>query len=247
MNETTQIDFREILTALLRKAWLLILCAVVAAVAVFAYTVNFVQPLYRATVSMYVNNTSTTNTQSSGITASDLATSQRLVFTYIEILKSDRVLERVAEEANVRYTPKALRSMMSAQAKGETEVLEISISHPNPQMAMDIANAVATVAGPEISNIVEGSSTKIIDYATNPPTSPYTPNYTKNAALGGVFGFFVCAVVICLYTVLDVRIKNEEDLARVSDAPVLGRIPDFNSRDDGNAYVAEKSQGRKAE
>lgn len=246
MNEMTQIDLKEIFMALLRKWWLLLLCAILAASIAFVYTAKFVKPMYRATVSMYVNNNSTSKPQGSGISASDLATSQRLVTTYIAILKSNTVLEKVAAESETRYTPSAIRSMMSSSSVNETEVFEVSISHPDPAMAEKLANAVATVAETEISNIVEGSSTKIIDHA-NVPTRPYTPNYTRNVMLGGGVGLLVSAILISLLTILDVRIKGEEDIARVSEAPVLGKIPNFNtSRDDDYAYTTEDGLNRKA-
>ena len=40
-----------------------------------------------------------------------------------------------------------------------------------------------------------------------------------------------------LQVMLDVRIKDEEDLARICDAPVLGNIPDFNAQGKSSGYA----------
>ncbi len=227
MENIKEINLAEILSALLRKAWLIVLCAVLGGGAAFTYTEYFVTPLYRSSVSIYVNNTKASiNSSAMGISASDLATSQRLVNTYINILKSDTVLEKVAETADLGVSAAGIRYMMSAAAMGETEVFEVFISNADPYAAAKIANAIAEVAPDEIAYFVEGSSTKIVDYA-KPAYAPYTPNKATNTMYGMVIGVFLAACVIILQTLLDVRIKGEEDLAIISNAPVLGLIPDL--------------------
>ena len=246
MNETTQIDLKEIFMALVRRWWILLICTLVVGGGVYLYTANFVTPMYRASTRLYVNNTKNPTQTNSQISAADLATSERLVTTYIAILQSDTSLEKVAKEANVNYTASAIRSMMSAASVNETEVFDIAICHPDPKTAMNIANAVATVAKSEISYIVEGSSTKIIDQAKE-PKAPYSPNKMRSALIGAAVGLLLAAVAIAVRVILDVRIKGEEDLARLSDAPVLGRIPDFDQeKGDTYAYVPDNSGRRKA-
>ena len=229
MENIKEINLSELAAALLKKAWLIVICAVIVGGLTFAYTANFITPMYRSSVKIYVNNRQSTS-QSTGVSASDLATSQRLVATYINILRSDTVLQKVAntvkEDHNLDVSASSIRGMMSANALGETEVFEVYISNANPQHAAIIANAVAEVAPDEITYFVEGSSTKIVDYAT-PAYSPYTPNKTKNTVIGMAAGAVAAACFIILQTLLDVRIKNEEDLAALSKAPVLGMIPDL--------------------
>lgn len=231
MDETKEIDLGRILRALLQKLWLLFLCAVIVAGAVYLYTKNIITPQYEASISIYVNNKNTN--QSAGISSSDLATSQRLVATYINILKSNTVLNKVAIELGLDIAPEDLRGMLLAESPDSTEVFTVSVTNPDPQLAMDIANAIATAAPTEISNIVEGSSTKIVDWATL-PKQPSSPNVFRNTALGGVIGVLIAMLIVVIQVLLDVRVKGEEDLARISDAPVLGNIPDFNMEPKNN-------------
>lgn len=241
MENIKEINLSELAAALLKKAWLIVVCAIIAGGLTFAYTANFITPLYRSSVKIYVNNRQSTS-QSTGITSSDLATSQRLVATYINILRSDTVLQKVAntvkENHNLDVSASSIRGMMSADALGETEVFEVYISNANPEHAAIIANAVAEVAPDEITYFVEGSSTKIVDYAT-PSRYHYTPNKTKNTAIGMLVGAIAAACFIVLQTLLDVRIKNEEDLAALSKAPVLGMIPDLTMEVKGDYSYRE--------
>lgn len=225
MENIKELNLTEIVSAILQKIWLVVLCAVVAGALMYGYTAHFVTPMYRSSVTIYVNNTVAT-TGSQGISASDLATSQRLVQTYINILKSDTVLQKVAEKADLGVSAASIRRMMSASAMGETEVFSVYISNADPKAAAKIANAIAEVAPAEIAYFVEGSSTKIVDYA-KVASAPYSPNVTNNTTIGMVVGAVLAICIIILQTLLDVRVKGEEDLAAISEAPVLGLIPDL--------------------
>lgn len=238
MEQMKILDLRELLYACLRKAWLIVLCLVIVGAAAFVYTAYCITPLYRAEVSFYVNNSSFQANPNQSISSSDLATSQRLVLTYVNIIKSDTVLEKVAAESGLNLTASQLRGIMSAKSVDDTELFKVQISHPDPQLAAQIANAIAEVAPVEISNILMGSATKVIDYA-KVPASPYTPNRFRNTAVGALAGAVLAVAIILIQTLMDVRIKGEEDLARFSPVPVLGVIPDF-SVDAEEAYVSKR-------
>ena len=61
INQTTEefeIDLKRLFGALVNKAWLIGIAAVVCAVLVFVYTFFFVTPLYQSSAMFYVNNSS---------------------------------------------------------------------------------------------------------------------------------------------------------------------------------------------
>lgn len=234
MEQSVEIDVRAIITVLLRKIWLLVLMAAIGGVALYIYTVSFVTPMYTASVSIYVNN-STENKTNVGITSSDISTSQRLVKTYINMIKSDTVLEKVADTSGLEITAVEIRGMLTAESIDSTEMFKVEITDTDPARAQTIANAMAEVAPDEIANFVEGSSTKIIDYAKL-PQAPVSPNITKNVLLGAGCGIVLAVAVAVVQVMVDVRIKSEEDIKRISQAPVLGTIPDFAQEDSSNRY-----------
>ena len=69
-------------------------------------------------------------------------------------------------------------------------------------------------------------------------------NGDKGSFGAGFFaGAVLAAIVVILQTILDVRIKTEEDLKRICDAPVLGVIPVFNIQtEEAYGYTANVSQ-----
>ena len=228
MGETVELDLREIFKVFLKRAWIIVLCAVIVGASVVVYTVNFVAPQYQASVSFYVNNNSSQDT--SYITSADLAVALRLVSTYVNIIKSDRVLDKVVEEIGMDLTAAQIRGLISAEVMGETEMFEVTVTTPNPQLSADIANSIAAVAPDEIAAIIEGSSAKIIDYARVPNVQS-SPNYTTNTIIGAFVGAVLALVVIVIQYMMDTRIKGEEDLAKICTLSVLGMIPDIQSDD----------------
>lgn len=223
MEEQKEINLQEVFKALLKNAWIIMLCAVLVGGAVLAYTVNFVTPMYQSHVTLYVNNGAN---ESGTVSGGNLAVQLQLVNSYVKIIESDSVLERVIEDSGFNLEAKDIKRMLTAKPVDETEMFQVIITSPDPQMSADIANAVANVAPSRISEIIEGSSAKVIDYA-KVSTSRVSPSYTTNAIAGALAGAVLAAAVVVLRVCLDMRVNNEEELIKICAIPVLGAIPDF--------------------
>lgn len=226
MAETVEIDLRELFKVLFKRAWIIMLCAVIVGTSVLVYTVNFVTPQYKANVTIYVNNNSSRD--GTYISSADLAVALRLVSTYVNIIQSNTVLDKVIAEAGMMLSAGQLRNMISAEVVEETEMFKVTVTTPNPQMSADLANAIAAVAPDEIAAIIEGSSAKIIDYA-RVPTVRSSPNYITNTVIGAVAGAILAIVVILMQHLLDMRVRTEEELTKICSVPVLGVIPDMTA------------------
>jgi len=223
MNETIELDLRELGKLLLKRIWIIILCAVVVGTAVLIYTANYVTPLYKAEITLMVNGNTTGGGQGS---SNDLAVALRQVETHTYAITSNTVLDAVAEATGLNLTGDRIRGMMTASAMGETEMFKVSVLTPDPQMSADIANVIADVAPGELAKIIHSSTVEIVDYA-RVPKARYSPNYATNTVIGAMCGAVLAAAVIILQSMLDVRVKKEEDLTKIFAAPVLGIVPEL--------------------
>ena len=239
MDEMKEIDIKGLVKDVLKRAWIIAVCAAVCAAATLIYSVNFVEPTYKASVTLYVNNS---EGASSSVSSSNLAVALQLAKTYVNIIQSDMVLDKVVEKAQLTsITSAEIRKMLSAEVVDDTEMFRVSIVSPNPKMSADIANAIASIAPNEIRQVIEGSSAKVVDYA-KVPTSRHAPNYTANTILGALIGTLLSVAVIVVFLLSDNRIKDTEDLTRICNIPVLGTIPDFVEA----AKPTDNREGRKA-
>lgn len=228
------IDLGKLGRVCLHWWWVIALVTILSAALAFYITTYYITPLYQSTVTVYVNNTKGGG-QIDSVSSSNLSTSQQLVNTYMSIIKSESVLNEVIESGNLDLTTDEIRKIMTTSQMDKTELFVIQILYPDPEMAAYIANVIAYVAPAQIESFVEGSSTKIIDFALV-ADKPYSPNWKKNTALGAVIGFILAVVVIVLRHLLDTRIKDEEELTALSNLPILGRIPSFHQKTNGRAY-----------
>jgi len=62
------------------------------------------------------------------------------------------------------------------------------------------------------------------------PTAPVSPNILLNTAIAAVVGFLLGVGLAFLREVLDRRIRTEEQVQQILDLPVLGSIPDIDSK-----------------
>ena len=223
MKENIEIDVRGLFKALIKRAWIIVLCALLGGGTALLYTANFVTPMYRAEVTMYVNNNSG---NSDTVSSSNLAVALQLVNTYVNIIQSNKVLDKVIQETGIVLTAGQVRSMLTAESINDTEMFAVRVTSPSPQMSADIANAIANIAPAEISKIIEGSSAKVIDYA-KVPTSRVSPSFTVNTIVGGLIGGFLAAMFFVVRFLMDTRVKTAEDLETICPIAVLGEIPNF--------------------
>ena len=218
------IDLREFGKLLLKRIWLVVLCVVLLCATTFIYTKVAVAPTYEARISVYVNNSSQKG--SAYVSSQDLAVARVLAETYVNIIQSDRVLDEVILRTGLNLKADQLRKLINAEPVDETEMFSVVVTTTNPQVSADIANVIADVAPDVISEIIEGSSAKIIDFAKL-PDKPVSPSATKNAIIGAALGLVISLAVVFLEMILDTRVKDEEDLMRLCAVPVLGSIPDM--------------------
>lgn len=246
MTENTEnvetVDLRELFNLLLRRLWLIILVAMLFGAATFGYTYFLVDPLYQSSALMYVNNSNiSVGSTSFSISNADLTAAQKLVDTYVVILKSRTALNEVISEAGLNYTYEELRDMINASAVNSTEVFEIVVTSKSPTEAEHIANTIANVLPDKIADIVAGSDVRIVDYAVV-ASHRTSPSYTRNTVLGAMLGAILCAAIIVLAYMFDENIRSEDYLTNTyPDIPLLAVIPDMTTSRQRSGYGYQSS------
>ena len=238
-RDMIEIDLLKLVLILWRKAWAIVLAMIVMGGIAFGVTYNFIEPTYQASVKVYVNNT---NQNNSTMTQSDVNLQRTLVQTYIVTLKSRTTLNEVIKQADLDYNFEELSGMISAEAVNSTEVFEVTVVSKDAKEAAEIANTIAEVLPSRISEIIENSSVKILDYAII-NNEPISPSYVKNVAIGALAGAVVAVALIFLQFVLDNKIHSEEYLIEHYKYPILAVIPDLAATSK-NKYYKRKTPSK---
>lgn len=251
-NAEIEIDLLKLIEVLWKKALIIILVALLAASATFAVTLFFITPTYEATVSFYVNNSSISiGSMNYSISAGELSASSTLVNTYIYILKSRTTLEDVIEKASLPYTYEELDEMIETKAVTGTAAFDVTVTTESPTESEMIANTIATVLPDRITEIVDGSNVRIVDYAIV-PAHRAGPSFTKNLIIGFLAGAVLVSGIITVRFIIDeqndVVIHSSDELRELyPDIKILAMIPDMRlSEKKGyyySSYYGDKKKG----
>lgn len=243
---TVRFDLQRILNVLMKKAWRIGFISVLTAVIVLAGTLLLITPTYEASAMFYVNNSSEKADESqNSISSSDISAAENLVNSYIIILQTQETMEMVIAQSNVDRSVPELLNMISAGAVNSTQVLEVVVTSTDPQEAAQIAEAISTVLPARISDIILGTSAKVVD-TVQVPTEPSSPSYVKNTVLGFLIGMMLSVGVITLQEILDIRIRSEEDIAQTCRYPVLITVPDMTAPSKGGTYSSAQKAKKAA-
>lgn len=216
-------NLNTVISVAVKKLWIIAVIAVAAAVVAASITYLFISPVYSSTSKFYVYNNTSSNVNSS-ISSQDIYAAQTLVETYIVIIKSDTVLEKIAETAGVNYKPEELEEMLSAGSISGTEVFYIKVSDTSREEALRISEAIVTVVPEAITSVVKGSDVSVIDTPKLDNEADF-PSIPLFAVIGFFLGAIISYAVFFLREVTDTTIYSEADLKESFNYPIIGQIP----------------------
>ncbi len=235
-QEYYSIDLIQILRTLWRRAWLILLAALIAGAAGFAYSTFLIKPTYSSSIKLYVNNSSISlgNTTFS-ISSSQLVAAQGLVKTYSEILNSRSTLERIIEKADVDYSYKSLAGKIECTPANDTEIMKVTVTTTNPYESAKIANTIAEILPIRISEIIDGASMEVVDSAI-PELEKVAPSITKYTAVGLILGILVSVGALVIVALRDDTFHDEDYILNNYEYPILGKVPDLSNPGNKKRY-----------
>ena len=220
-----QININDILSLFARRWWVILLCGLIVGAVTFSFTYFLVAPVYTSSGTLYVNNVKDKN--AINLTQNDIMLSQKLVNTYAEILNSETFHQNISRKLDSEVTSSKLKKMIKMSGVGETEILKVSASSTDPEMARKVVQAILVSAPEEIVRVVKAGSVEIIDNA-NVPTIPSSPNIQLNTNIGILAGILLSILIIFIIEFFDTTVKDEADLTNKYALPVLGVIPNLS-------------------
>ncbi len=219
-QEVVEIEIKELLLALLQKWWVITLLCILGAASAGIYTKNFITPVYTSTSKVYV-----INRQDEDMTTwSDLQSGTYIAKDLMILVKSRPVTEEVIRKLNLSLTSGQLASMISVNTPSETRIMEITVTHQDPQIAKQLVDAVAEVSSERMVSVMQMEKVNVVEEG-NLPAYPSSPNTMKNIIIGGLLGAIATSFVIIATNLLNDTIKSSEEIEKYLGITTLGVIP----------------------
>ena len=222
-EEETKIDLIDLAWALLDKIHYIVLCFLIGAVIMNAYSYFLVRPTYKSTAKMYVVSAS----KNSVVDLDALNIGTSLTADYEQLMLSYPVLEQVINKLNLDMDSDTLAKMITLENPTDTRILNINVVSTDPKNARDIANTLMDVS---VDYLPKTMSTNAPNVAQKAKLADHNdgPSYTKYTMIGALAGAFLYCMYLVVKYLMDDTIHTADDMEKYFDIVPLAVIPDVS-------------------
>lgn len=239
-NNTTEdndeIDLLEVLRALKKRLWLILLALVIGGCAAGTYSKLILTPQYTSTAMLYVLSKETTLTS-----LADLQIGSQLTKDYRIIMTSRPVLEQVIDSLDLSISYRELREKLTIDNPKESRILTVTVQDPDPKLAKLVVDEVAYTASDYIGDIMEMVPPKMIEDGEI-MMIPVSPNNRKNAIIGALAGAMLVCGLTFLEVILNDTIRTDEDVTKYLAMTVLASVPEREEENGAKGKYRQKGK-----
>jgi capsular exopolysaccharide synthesis family protein len=229
-------DFLKVI----RTRWVTVfVTATLTILAALAFTLTQT-PQYEAATRLFVST-------AAGTSVSDLYSGNRLaqdrVLSYAQLIMGENLAQRTVDRLNLDMDAATVKEEVTAKARLNTVLIDVSVVDSSPVQARDIANALSdefVIMVRELETPAEGAKPDarvVVEQRATVPSSPISPNKKKNLAAGVLLGGMLGIGLALLRNALDNTVKDRETLERIGGASVVGVVP-FDKGRVGHAAIS---------
>ncbi|MFS0596025.1 Wzz/FepE/Etk N-terminal domain-containing protein [Peribacillus frigoritolerans] len=219
MEET--ISIKDIFKTLKKRWKLIMLLTLIAALISGSISYFLLTPVYQSSTQILVNQKQSENQ----LDSTQIRSNIDMINTYSVIIKSPAILEKVIDELELDQSVDQLSQKITINSQENSQVFSLTIQDSNPAKAVEIVNTVSSIFQNEIKDIMKVDNVSILAKAElkeNP--IPVKPNPLLNIAIAVVVGLMAGIGLAFLLEYFDNTIKDEDDIERLLDLPLLGSI-----------------------
>lgn len=209
----------------------IVVLTITAAMLMVYLGVSRLTPLYRASATLRCATTVAGNIE---YVEYDILYADRLMHTYAAIASSTPVRAELAQLFNTHDLP-----AISVTVIQNTELMQITAEHADPELARDAANSLALILvergaaayspmpehSPQLDAVQANDlSVSVVDLATL-PDAPFRPNKPLYFGLGAIISAMAGAILAFFNEATDTRLRTADQIEEAAAISVLGEIP----------------------
>ncbi len=222
-----EIDFVELLNVFKKKKFVVIAIVLIAILIGCFYSFFCVKPKYKSSTTLIlgrIENITLDNNTNKEITQSEITINSNLVSTYSELIKSKTLSKEVIDKLGIKMSEDDLKKSINVSRIADTELIEITVTNQDPDMACSIANAIAEVFSNRIKEIYNISNVYIIDKA-HPNEIPSNINHIRDISISTLCGLIISFTYVFIFSMFDNTIKTSRAIEKNPKIKNLISIP----------------------
>lgn len=217
-----ELDLKEIFWIIWNKKKTVF--AVTALLVLLAAIYSFIlqTPKYKSTTTVVL--TMSEGEDATTVTTNDVTLNQKLLGTYVDIVKRDMVIDKVIDNLQIaNLTAAELKAATTVSTKTDTYVIDITVSNENAEYAARIANEIGKVFSEEISEMYKMNNVYILDSAKVNST-PYNVKPAKYIGIAFIAGIFISCALIVVMNLFDTTVKSADEIEKALKVPVIAQL-----------------------
>lgn len=217
----------EDIVNILIKRWKLILGLTLITTMLSAIISTFViLPKYQASTRVFIGKELNAKGQEQSYSTNDIQMYQKLLKTYVEIIKTNDLIERAVTSSELNINTGGILNTLSVVPRSDTQILEISYISTDRVLAKDVVNSVTNEFIKSSKELIPNGNVKVIE-SVKIPGSPISPKKKMNVGIGFLAGLAIGIGLSLLIEFIDNTFKTREQMEEILGVPVLGAIPEY--------------------
>ena len=218
-----ELDLKGLVDLFISKIFQILLIIIIAVGIGVVYTIGFTVPKYSSSTTLVLTG-SNSATADNSITTADITLNSKLVATYSQLIKSNKVLRQVTDNLNLQLNQGKLKKNISVTEVEDAEMIRITVTNENPEVAAKVSNEIAKVFCSQVAEIYGINNVHILDEA-EASKAPSNINHTKDVIIFFFIGVVVAIAYVLVLNMFDTTVKTAEDIEKGLGLPVLVSIP----------------------
>lgn len=223
-----EINLKELFDYLKERVLIVAIITLAILVVGCIYSIFIKTPMYKSQTSFVL--VSDDGTAGGGYSQAEANLNKNLVATYSDLVKSNRVIDKVIKNLSLNYSVSTLKGRITVTNATNTEIIKINVEDPDKALAADIANEIIKVFGEEIKEIYRLQNVSLVDVAEE-AEYPYNVNIVKDIVIYLLVGIVLACGIIFVIYYFDTTIKSADEVEKKLGLPVFGIVPRVKYRE----------------
>ena len=231
MEEELGLSLGDMVKALKRRWYLMIIIPIIVAVLANFYVTHYTVDVYTAQVKLY---TLFDYVDSTGTTRYDLSSSAYFVNDYKELIQAPEVMRETCSRLGWPGWPGGMSVGVSAVQ--DTRFITISVTGVNPEMCMQAANMLGQVFSEYIRNMLGQDSVHVAVEATL-PTWPSNGGRGSMVPMAALASLALVAFALVALEILNTKVRADSDADVRFKTNILSNV--FSYKKEMDAFLKQ--------
>lgn len=225
MNEEN-INIQDIIDALKARWQLIVTMTLLATILSTVVSFFLIKPKYEASTKLFIGKE---ESNKESYNNNDVQMYQKLLKTYSDVIMTKDLVGNAIDDGGINIKADEALANLTVTPKTDTQILSISYKSTDRQQAKDIVQAVTDEFVEVSTDLISNANVKVVESVTL-PESPVSPNKKLNIAIAFVLGAMLGVGIALLLEFMDNTFKDKDQVENILGVPVIGNIPNTDSK-----------------